>query len=186
MIVTGGGGIFRTGDERNMSFSVSFSVCPRTRVVPYGWHRFWLMHAYFIYVQIALVRQKQKIIPDIYNNLDKWDIYVRGSKGAYMYLQQGSLVLRIPQRMYSSLAYHITYLEYFSTLWMPDTCILNIWNIHFLIKKIINPQWYMVRTGTSSERYNTFSNIPRSENAPLTLAYRFHWYKFYDISGMSF
>ena len=44
--------------------------------------------------------QKQKFIPDIYNNLDNWDIYVWGSRGAYMYLQQGSPVLRIPQRMY--------------------------------------------------------------------------------------
>ena len=84
--------LYGTGDvwERNMSFS----VCPRTRVVPYGWHRFWLMHAYFIYVQIA------NVIPDFYNNLDKWDIYVGSSLGAYIYLQQGSPVLRIPQRVY--------------------------------------------------------------------------------------
>ena len=55
------------------------------------------MQAYFIYVQIARLRQPEaKNIPDIYNNLDKWDIYVRGSWGAHMYLQQGSSILRIP------------------------------------------------------------------------------------------
>ena len=78
--------------------------------------------------------QKQKIIPDIYDNLDKWDIYVGGSRGAYMYLQQISPVLRIPG-VCISLAYHITYLEYFSTLWLLDTFILNMWIIHLLIKK---------------------------------------------------
>ena len=90
MIVTvmlkGVEGIFRTGDvwERN----ITFSVCPRTRVVPYGWHRFWLMHAYFVYMFRLHVwdSRKQKIIPDIYINLDKWDM-LEVFGGAYMYLQ---------------------------------------------------------------------------------------------------
>ena len=160
---------------------MSFSVCPRTQVVPYGWHRFWLIHAYFIYVQIARLRQSEaKKNPDIYDNLDKWDIYVRGSWGAYMYLQQGSPVLRIPQRMF------FIYISYYISgiLFYPVVA----WYMHtkhvkyaFVDKKIIDPQWHIVRTGTSSERYNTFSNIPRSDNAPSL----FHT-DFIDINYMMY
>ena len=102
----GGAGAF---SEQEMN-AICCSVCPRTRVVPYGWHRFWLMHAYLYMFRLHVWdSQKENNIPDIYNNLDKWDIYVRGSRGAYMHLQQRSPVLIIPQRMYFiGISYYIS------------------------------------------------------------------------------
>ena len=76
-------------------------------------------------------------------------------------------VLKIPQHMYSIYVNHITYLKWFSSFWLSQTCIQNMWNIHveFRYQKLTILRGITI-IGATSERLITFSNIPRSENAP--------------------